>query len=63
MSSSPQLSPSSSTVDVSEADNSNADQESLIASIGEPLLTDYVMHELPDIEDTYTLSFSERERS
>ena len=61
MSSSPQLSPSSSTVDVSEADNSNADQESLIASIGEPLLTDYVVHELPDIEDTYTLSFSEKE--
>lgn len=61
MSSSPQISPSSSTVDISEADNSDADQESLIASIGEPLLTDYVVHELPDVEDTYTLSFSEKE--
>lgn len=53
MPSSPQLSPSSSTVDVSEADNSDTDQESLIASIGEPLLTDYVVHELPDVEDLY----------
>lgn len=60
MSSSPQISPSSSTVDLSEEDN-NTDQESLITSIGEPLLTDYVVHELPHVEDTYSLSFSEKE--
>ena len=49
MSSLPQLSPSCLTVDVTEADNSDTDQE---ASIGESLLTDYVVHELPDVEGT-----------
>lgn len=60
MSSSPQLSPSSSIADVSEG---ASDVESLVASVGEPLLTDYRVHELPDIEDTqlYSLSFSEKE--
>ena len=44
-----------------EADNSDTNQESLIASIREPLLTDYVVHELPNVEGMYTLSFSEKE--
>ena len=51
MSSSPQLSPRSSTVDLSEGDG-NIDQQSLIASMVEPLLKDFVMHELPLVEDT-----------
>ena len=60
MSTSPQLSPSSSTADVSEE---ASDEDSLVASVGEPLLTDYRVHELPDVEDTpsYSLSFSEKE--
>ena len=63
MSTSPHLSPCNSSADVSDVnDKSHSDQESLIASIGEPLLSDYGVHELPDVEDTsYTLSFSKKE--
>ena len=60
MSSSPPfLSPSSSTVAVSET---TSDSDSLVASIGEPLCTDYGVHELPveETESHTTLSFSEK---
>ena len=53
------LSPSSSTVAVSET---TSDSDSLVASIGEPLCTDYGVHELPveETESHTTLSFSEK---
>ena len=61
MSSSPQVSRSSSTVDVSESNKSDSDQGSLVASAGEPLFTDYAIHELPDGESAINLTSSERE--